>query len=86
MTLLTPTQGVYANGRRTRRVPQLQCIGGSAAGKFEPDQVACTKAFTDGRDVYWKCEADMPDLYKCVTDFYTHSLPDSVPSGSARRT
>jgi len=60
-------KGVYANGRRTRRVPQLQCIGGSAAGKFEPDQVACTKAFTDGRDVYWKCEADMPDLYKFGT-------------------
>lgn len=48
-------------------MPQLQCVGGAAAGKWEPEEVACTKSFTDGRDVYWKCEADMPDLYKYVT-------------------
>jgi len=60
-------KGVYANGRRTRRVPQLQCIGGTAAGRWEPEVVACTKSFTDGRDVYWKCEAEMPDLYKFGT-------------------
>jgi len=61
-------KGAYANARRTHRIAQLQCVGGAASGRWEPDTVACTKAFTDGRDTYWRCECpDMPDIYKFGT-------------------
>ena len=38
-------------GRRSSPVPQLNCIGGTAAKAFKPDVVQCKNVGTDGIDV-----------------------------------
>ncbi|KAF9377509.1 hypothetical protein CPB97_010122 [Podila verticillata] len=58
---LTLHRGRMTTGRRTSPVPQLNCIGGNACGDFEPDVVQCYNAGSDGSDVQWKCEADLPN-------------------------
>ncbi|KAF9307224.1 Store-operated calcium entry-associated regulatory factor [Mortierella antarctica] len=58
---LTLHRGRMTTGRRTSPVPQLNCIGGNACGDFEPDVVQCHNAGSDGSDVQWKCEADLPN-------------------------
>ena len=51
-------------GRRSSPVPQLNCIGGSAQGKFTPKTVQCYNRGFDGVDVQWECKADMDNLYR----------------------
>ncbi|KAF9315954.1 Store-operated calcium entry-associated regulatory factor [Podila horticola] len=58
---LTLHRGRMTTGRRTSPVPQLNCIGGNACGNFEPEVVQCHNAGSDGSDVQWKCEADLPN-------------------------
>ncbi|KAI9231042.1 MAG: hypothetical protein BYD32DRAFT_431722 [Podila humilis] len=58
---LTLHRGRMTTGRRTSPVSQLNCIGGNACGDFEPDVVQCYNAGSDGSDVQWKCEADLPN-------------------------
>jgi len=61
--VLTFTNGEYTRGRRRSAVPQLKCVGGSAKGKYEPHTAMCKNIGFDGRDVAWKCEADLPGEY-----------------------
>lgn len=51
-------------GRRSAPVPQLNCVGGSARGRFKPRAVQCVKQGFDGTDYQWKCSADMPQEYE----------------------
>lgn len=57
---LTFTKGEYANSRKRSSIPQLKCIGGGAKGEYEPYTAMCRNMGFDGRDVAWKCEADLP--------------------------
>ncbi|KAF9430348.1 Store-operated calcium entry-associated regulatory factor [Podila epigama] len=58
---ITLHQGRMTTGRRTSPVPQLNCIGGNACGLYEPDVVQCTNTGSNGDDVQWKCQADLPE-------------------------
>ncbi|XP_065564078.1 store-operated calcium entry-associated regulatory factor-like [Artemia franciscana] len=62
--VLTLHKDRMTTGRRSRPVPQLSCIGGTAAKAFKPDVVQCKNVGTDGIDVQWKCEADMSSDYR----------------------
>lgn len=61
--VLTFTKGEYANSRRRSSVLQLRNIGGEAKGEYEPHTAMCRNIGFDGRDVAWKCEADLPIEY-----------------------
>uniref|UniRef100_A0A914CRI5 Store-operated calcium entry-associated regulatory factor n=1 Tax=Acrobeloides nanus TaxID=290746 RepID=A0A914CRI5_9BILA len=61
---LTLYRGQYTTGRRSSPVPQLQCIGGTAAGKYSPKSVQCYNRGFDGRDVQWECKAEMSDDFQ----------------------
>lgn len=41
VTTLTLYRDKYTTGRRSAPIPQIQCVGGSAKGKFEPK--VCTE-------------------------------------------
>ena len=43
---------------------QLQCIGGTASGRFAPKVVQCYNRGFDGLDVQWECQADLPSEYQ----------------------
>ncbi|KAI1703546.1 SOCE-associated regulatory factor of calcium homoeostasis domain-containing protein [Ditylenchus destructor] len=60
VTSITLNRGVYTSGRRSAPVPQLQCTGGTANGKYSPKTVQCYNRGFDGVDVQWECKADMP--------------------------
>lgn len=56
---LSLTHGKWTTGQRTRPVPQLQCVGGSARCAHLPKTVQCYNRGTDGVDIQWECKADM---------------------------
>ncbi|VDK82099.1 unnamed protein product [Litomosoides sigmodontis] len=64
VSTLTLYRDKYTTGRRSSPVPQIQCIGGSAKGKFEPRVVQCYNRGYDGDDVQWECKAEMSDQYE----------------------
>ena len=49
--VLTLKDGKMTTGRRSSPVPQLNCVGGSAKGKFRPQVVQCINRGWDGQDV-----------------------------------
>jgi len=51
-------------GRRSSPVPQLNCIGGSARGLFNPQVVQCYNRGSDGLDVQWECKTDLDNDYR----------------------
>ena len=57
--VLTLHHGQWTTGRRTRPVPQLQCIGGTAMCKTLPQTIQCYNRGTDGVDIQWECKADL---------------------------
>ncbi|EJW77444.1 hypothetical protein WUBG_11653, partial [Wuchereria bancrofti] len=61
VTTLTLYRDKYTTGRRSSPIPQIQCVGGSANGKFEPRVVQCYNRGYDGVDVQWECKAEMGD-------------------------
>jgi hypothetical protein len=61
---LTFYAGKWTNARRTSAIPQVKCVGGTAQGQFEPKVVQCQNVGSDGRDVQWRCEADMDTSYR----------------------
>jgi hypothetical protein len=62
---LTFSSGKLTIGRRLAPIPQLKCVGGSACGLgFDPLIVQCSNSGWDGRDVQWKCEAEVEDAVK----------------------
>ena len=56
---ITLKKGKFTTGRRSSPIPQLQCRGPFC--NHAPDSVQCINVGTDGNDVQWKCEADLPD-------------------------
>lgn len=60
VSVLTFTKGEYTEGRRRSGIEQLRCVGGGAKGQYEPYTAMCKNLGFDGRDVAWKCEADLP--------------------------
>lgn len=48
ITTLTLNRGQSTTGRRASPVPQLQCVGGTAQGKFSPKTVQCYNRGFDG--------------------------------------
>jgi len=62
--VLTLHQGKMTTGRRSSPVPQLNCVGGSAKGMFNPQVVQCSNRGWDGLDVQWECKADMDMDYR----------------------
>uniref|UniRef100_A0A915CBF9 Store-operated calcium entry-associated regulatory factor n=1 Tax=Parascaris univalens TaxID=6257 RepID=A0A915CBF9_PARUN len=63
VSTLTLVKGQYTTGRRSAPVLQLQCIGGSAKGRYEPRVVQCYNRGYDGVDVQWECKAEMRNEY-----------------------
>ncbi|MCP9263904.1 Store-operated calcium entry-associated regulatory factor [Dirofilaria immitis] len=64
VTTLTLYRDAYTTGRRSAPIPQIQCVGGSAKGKFEPRVVQCYNRGYDGNDVQWECKAEMSNQYE----------------------
>lgn len=62
--VLTLYHGRQTTGRRSSPVPQLQCVGGSAAHEFIPQVVQCYNKGWDGVDVQWECKTEMDDIYR----------------------
>lgn len=60
ITTLTLHDHKYTTGRRSAGVPQLKCVGGNACREYTPDVVQCTNTGFDGRDVQWRCDAELP--------------------------
>ena len=48
--VLTLKDGKMTTGRRSSPVSQLNCVGGSAQGKFRPQVVQCRNVGSDGQD------------------------------------
>jgi len=64
ISALTFARGTWTTGRRSAPVQQLACTGGSAGCREIPSSVLCRNAGFDGRDVQWKCEANLPSDVK----------------------
>lgn len=62
--VLTLKAGQMTTGRRSSPVSQLNCVGGSAKGQFNPQVVQCYNRGWDGQDVQWECKSDMDNLYR----------------------
>ena len=56
---LTFTRDAYTTGRRSRPLPQIECESGCY--DYTPDIVQCYNRGSDGFDVNWKCDAEMPN-------------------------
>lgn len=87
VTTLTLYHGQWTTGRRTRPVPQLQCIGGTAMCKFLPKTVQCYNRGSDGVDVQWECKADIPsnmrfNKIEVTCEGYDYPEDDYVLTGS----
>lgn len=67
VNVLTLYNGKMTTGRRSSPVPQLKCVGGSAAGAFIPQVVQCINKGSDGYDVQWECKTDMDNKYRFGT-------------------
>jgi len=63
VSVLALDKSKMTTGRRSSPVPQLTCRG-KLCSEFTPASVLCTNMGSDGRDVQWKCESDMPDGYR----------------------
>ena len=67
--VLTLKAGQMTTGRRSSPVQQLNCVGGSARGQFNPQVVQCYNRGWDGQDVQWECKSDMDNLYRYGAEF-----------------
>lgn len=56
---LTLSRDEYTTGRRSNPVPQIECESGCY--DFTPDVVQCYNRGSDGFDVNWKCDAQLPN-------------------------
>ncbi|XP_055332034.1 store-operated calcium entry-associated regulatory factor-like [Paramacrobiotus metropolitanus] len=85
---LTLHQGKMTAARRTRAVPQLACVGGTAGcSAFVPQTVQCYNRGSDGMDVQWECKTDMDNDFRfgqieVVCEGYEHPEDPYVLKGS----
>lgn len=61
--VLTLYKGKQTAARRVSAIPQLHCISGDGCGyhDLQPEVMQCRNMGSDGRDVQWRCEADLDD-------------------------
>lgn len=66
ITALTFNQGEYSTARRGQPVPQLKCVSGTAKNDYSlhPTSVQCVNVGNDGRNVQWKCDANLDSKVK----------------------
>uniref|UniRef100_A0A1I8JBL0 Store-operated calcium entry-associated regulatory factor n=1 Tax=Macrostomum lignano TaxID=282301 RepID=A0A1I8JBL0_9PLAT len=57
---LTLHRDKFTTGRRSSPIPQLKCIDGKSSCSNLPSSVQCYNQGSDGIDVQWKCEAQLP--------------------------
>lgn len=86
---ITLTDGQQTNSRRVPSVPQLECVGVNcdAPKASHPQHMQCTTTGSDGRDMQWKCTAELAKGYNLGrTDVscegYDHSNDEHVLVGS----
>ncbi|RWS03331.1 store-operated calcium entry-associated regulatory factor-like protein [Dinothrombium tinctorium] len=60
---LTFRQNAMTRSRRSHSIPQLNCIGGTAANQYTPKTVQCYNRGFDGNDVQWECKAELKNKY-----------------------
>lgn len=85
--VLTLQKGKYTEARRSRRMHQLMCVGGTARCSFIPETVQCYNRGWDGRTVNWECKADMDKKYsfgilEVSCEGYDHPDDDYILAGS----
>ncbi|AWP06376.1 putative store-operated calcium entry-associated regulatory factor [Scophthalmus maximus] len=86
--VLTLYKGSYTRARRSRAIPQLQCVGGSAnCQAFVPEVVQCQNKGWDGVDVQWECRTDMDNAYRfgrieVSCEGYSHPADAYILKGS----
>ena len=56
---ITLTAGQFTTGRRSAPVLQQQCRGNFCKGA--PTIIQCTNSGSDGLDIQWACEGDLPE-------------------------
>lgn len=61
---LTLYNGRMTAGRRSSPVPQINCVGGTAVGKYAPPVIQCKNMGSDGTDIQWECKADLDNAYR----------------------
>lgn len=85
---LTLHKGKLTRGRRGAPVQQLDCVGGDACQRFQPQVMQCYNQGTDhSGEVQWTCKAEMEDLYRLGTttvscEGYLSSEDSNVLTGS----
>jgi len=83
---LTLNSGKWTTGRRSKPVPQLQCIGGHCA-YAKPQSVQCYNRGSDGADIQWECKTEMNNKYRLgkmdvICEGYDYADDDYVLVGS----
>jgi len=76
---ITLEAGKYTTGRRNSPIPQLQCVGGSDRCTHIPELIQCYNKGSDGDDIQWKCEAQLPtgiELGKIAVSCEGYSYPE----------
>ncbi|CAG8621473.1 1695_t:CDS:10, partial [Gigaspora rosea] len=61
---ITLYRGKLTAGRRNNPIEQMSCVGGDACHMYTPDVIQCTNTGSDGLDVNWRCNAELPDYLK----------------------
>ncbi|KAF0522009.1 DUF1183-domain-containing protein [Gigaspora margarita] len=61
---ITLYRGKLTAGRRNNPIEQISCVGGDACHMYTPDVIQCTNTGSDGLDVNWRCNAELPDYLK----------------------
>ncbi|RIA88959.1 hypothetical protein C1645_218112 [Glomus cerebriforme] len=84
---LTLYRGKYTTGRRHKPIKQIECVGGDAGCRYEPDVIQCRNIGSDGINPNWKCEADLPKSLKfgrlkVTCEGYEHPNDQNVLKGS----
>ena len=61
--VLTLKPNMWTTGRRTRSVPQLNCVGGNCDA-IEGQTVQCYNRGSDGVDIQWECQSSIKSGFK----------------------
>ena len=63
---LTFKKGLMTTGRRSAPLPQLQCNGHLCL--HSPETIQCVNVGSNGNNMQWKCEADLPETLSLRID------------------
>ncbi|KAI1292047.1 Store-operated calcium entry-associated regulatory factor [Halotydeus destructor] len=84
---LTLQTGKQTTGRRTRPIPQLLCVGGTARCTKMPRAVQCYNRGSDGSSIQWECKAELEanlrlEHVEVICEGYDYPEDDYVLAGS----